>query len=70
MNEISQEQKIAPYTGNYQAHLPKGHKDAEKLSLDPFAYNSYEKGQTFTYEGLEEFDIQLIEWRLREEGTQ
>jgi len=76
--EIKQEKKknlsdtsvkidLAPTTGNYQAHLPKGHPDAEKLKADPFAYNHYNKGESFSYEGLEDFDISLIEWRLREE---
>ncbi len=57
----------APTTGNYQAHLPEGHPDSDKLKANPFAYNRYNKGEPFSYEGLEEYDSALIEWRLREE---
>ena len=57
----------ASTTGNYQAHLPEGHPDTEKLKANPFAYNRYNKGEPFSYEGLEEYDSALIEWRLREE---
>lgn len=57
----------ASASGNYQAHLPEGHPDAEKLKADPFAYKYYKKNDAFTYEGLEDFDVTLIEWRLREE---
>jgi len=59
--------QLAPTTGKYQAHLPDGHKDTEKLKADPYAYNSYQKGDEFTYEGLEDFDVSLIEWRVIEE---
>jgi hypothetical protein len=57
----------APITGKYQAHLPSGHPDKEKIKLNPFAYNTYTQGEPFSYEGLEEYDESLIEWRLREE---
>jgi hypothetical protein len=57
----------APITGKYQAHLPSGHPDEEKIKLNPFAYNTYTQGEPFSYEGLEEYDESLIEWRLREE---
>ena len=59
--------QYAPRTGAYQAFLPKGHKDEERLIANPFAYNTYNAGDRFTYEGLEEFDISLIEWRMRAE---
>jgi hypothetical protein len=57
----------APITGKYQAHLPSGHPDEEKIKLNPFAYNTYTQGEPFSYEGLDEYDESLIEWRLREE---
>jgi len=57
----------ARLSGKYQAHLPEGHKDKEKLKANPFAYSTYQKGDVFTYEGLEDFDVSLIEWRVKEE---
>lgn len=65
--KVQKSKTHAPITGAYQAHLPKGHPDEEKLKADPFAYNTYQKGDVFTYNGLEDYDISSIEWRLREE---
>ncbi len=61
----STNQTHAPTTGNYQAHLPEGHPDSDKLKANPFAYNRYNKGEPFSYEGLEAFDSTMIEWRKR-----
>ena len=65
--KVQKSKTHAPTTGAYQAHLPEGHPDEEKLKADPFAYNTYQKGDAFTYNGLEDYDISSIEWRLREE---
>ena len=67
-DNIHKAKQYAPRTGAYQAFLPQGHKDEARLLVNPFAYNTYNAGDKFTYEGLEEFDISLIEWRMREEG--
>ena len=59
-------EKIVPKTGKYRATLPKKHDQSEKLSYEPFSYNDFIKDKTFTYEGLEEYDIENIIWVFQE----
>ncbi|SFV59733.1 hypothetical protein MNB_SM-4-1542 [hydrothermal vent metagenome] len=54
--------KLAPKTGRYRASLPKEHPQANQLQSDPHSYARFEKDDTFTYEGLEEYDLGEITW--------
>ena len=52
----------APKTGRYRATLPNEHKQAKQLEGDPHSYARFKKDDTFTYEGLEDYDLSEIIW--------
>ena len=52
----------APKTGRYRASLPNTHPQAKQLQSDPHSYARFKKDDTFTYEGLEEYELSQITW--------
>ncbi len=53
---------LAPKTGRYRASLPNKHPQAKQLEGDPHSYARFKKDDTFTYEGLEDYDLSEIIW--------
>ena len=53
---------LAPKTGKYQAILPSGHPQEQEIKLDPFAFHRYNKDDSYIYEDLEEYPLELISW--------
>ena len=53
---------LAPKTGRYRATLPNTHAQANQLEGDPHSYARFKKDDTFTYEGLEDYDLSEITW--------
>ena len=53
---------LAPKTGRYRATLPNEHPQAKQLESDPHSYARFKKDDTFTYEGLEDYDLSEIIW--------
>ncbi|SFV64423.1 hypothetical protein MNB_SM-4-1162 [hydrothermal vent metagenome] len=56
------QEKIAPKTGKYQAILPSGHPQEQDIKLNPFAFHRYNKDDSYIYEDLEEYPLELISW--------
>ncbi len=53
---------LAPKTGKYRATLPSEHPQAKQLESDPHSYARFKKDDTFTYKGLEDYDLSEITW--------
>jgi len=51
-----------PKTGRYRATLPNNHPQAQQLESDPHSYARFEEGKLFSYEGLEDYEIDKIAW--------
>ncbi len=61
-NETTPLKGLAPKTGRYRATLPNEHPQSYQLEGDPHSYSRFKKDDTFTYEGLEDYDLSEIIW--------
>jgi hypothetical protein len=64
VKSISIPDGLVPKTGKYRATLPNEHPQAKQLESDPHSYARFKKDDTFTYEGLEDYELSHITWRF------